>query len=224
MPHRSEPGDEGTVDQMIRVGTSGWLYRDWRGELYEPGLPQARWLERYAESFTTVEVNASFYRLPERATFERWRDGTPERFVFSLKASRYLTHLKRLLDPAQGLERFRDHATGLGAKLGPVLFQLPPGFAADPTRLEAFLAAVPAELRGAWEFRDRSWVDRRGLHDARRCRPRSRDRTPTGPADADRRHRGLVVPAVPPGADGEAGVPARHPSAVGRTDSGARGA
>jgi len=145
------------VAPMIRVGTSGWQYRDWGGVLYPEGLPQARWLERYAQCFSTVEVNSSFYRLPPRETFERWRRATPSGFVFGVKASRYLTHLKRLRDARAGLDRFLDNATGLGDKLGPVLFQLPPRFPADPSRLEAFLSWMPAAVRAAWEFRDRSW-------------------------------------------------------------------
>jgi len=142
---------------MIRVGTSGWQYRDWRGVLYPQGLPQKRWLGHYAEVFSTVEVNSSFYRLPPRETFEAWRATTPPGFVFGVKASRYLTHLKRLRDAREGLGRFWNNAAGLGDKLGPVLFQLPPRFPADPPRLEAFLSWLPAGVRTAWEFRDRSW-------------------------------------------------------------------
>jgi uncharacterized protein YecE (DUF72 family) len=144
---------------MIRVGTSGWQYRDWRGVLYDQRLPQDRWLERYAEVFDVVEVNNSFYRLPERVTFERWRARTPKRFTFVVKASRYLTHLKRLTDAEDGVKLFWNRATGLGPKLGPVLFQLPPRFPADPARLRDFLAWLPREIRAAFEFRDPSWVN-----------------------------------------------------------------
>lgn len=143
---------------MIHVGTSGWQYRDWRGVLYEEGLPQDRWLERYAQVFSVVEVNNSFYRLPERTTFERWWRRTPDGFTFVVKASRYLTHLKRLKDAEDGVKLFWERATGLGAKLGPVLFQLPPRFPADVPRLREFLSWLPAEMRPAFEFRDASWV------------------------------------------------------------------
>jgi uncharacterized protein YecE (DUF72 family) len=143
---------------MIRVGTSGWQYRDWRGVLYPEGLPQDRWLERYAESFSVVEVNNSFYRLPERSTFERWRERTPSGFVFAVKASRYLTHVRRLKDAEAGVRLFHDRALGLGAKLGPVLFQLPPRFRVDAPRLRTFLDQLPPGIRAAWEFRDPSWL------------------------------------------------------------------
>ena len=144
---------------MIHVGTSGWQYRDWRGRLYPEGLAQSRWLERYAQVFSTVEVNNSFYRLPSRGIFEKWRDGTPEGFTFVVKASRYLTHLKRLRDAEEGVRRFWESASGLGRKGGPVLFQLPPRFPADPERLAAFCSWLPRDVRAAWEFRDPSWMN-----------------------------------------------------------------
>ena len=143
---------------MIHVGTSGWQYRDWRGVLYPEGLPPARWLERYAEVFSVVEVNNSFYRLPERETFEHWKTRTPPGFTFVVKASRYLTHLKRLRDAREGVERFRERSEGLGRKLGPVLFQLPPRFPADVPRLREFLGWLPRGMAAAWEFRDPSWM------------------------------------------------------------------
>lgn len=143
---------------MIHIGTSGWQYRDWRGGLYPQELPQARWLERYAQEFSTVEVNNSFYRLPERETFERWRRSTPPGFTFVVKANRYITHLKRLRDSEEAVHRFWERAAGLGGKLGPVLFQLPPRFPVDVARLEAFCAWLPDEMRAAWEFRDPSWA------------------------------------------------------------------
>jgi len=144
---------------VIRIGTSGWQYRDWRGRLYPEGLPQSRWLDRYAQVFSTVEVNNSFYRLPPRDTFEKWRNGTPRGFTFVVKASRYLTHLKRLREAEDGVRRFWDSATGLDRKLGPVLFQLPPRFPADLERLETFCSWLPRGLRAAWEFRDPSWMN-----------------------------------------------------------------
>lgn len=143
---------------MIHVGTSGWQYRDWRGVLYEEGLPQDRWLARYAQAFSVVEVNNSFYRLPERTTFQKWRRGTPPGFTFVVKASRYLTHLKRLKDAEDGVKLFWERATALGDKLGPVLFQLPPQFPADVPRLRGFLSWLPPKIRAAFEFRDPSWL------------------------------------------------------------------
>jgi uncharacterized protein YecE (DUF72 family) len=148
----------GTVAVMIHVGTSGWQYRDWRGVLYPEGTPQDRWLEAYAETFSVVEVNNSFYRLPERSTFERWRDRTPAGFTFAVKASRYLTHVRRLREGEEGLRRLWDRAERLGSKLGPVLFQLPPRFPADVPRLREFVSRLPTTMRAAWEFRDPSWM------------------------------------------------------------------
>jgi uncharacterized protein YecE (DUF72 family) len=143
---------------MIHVGTSGWQYRDWRGTLYPDRLPLDRWLERHAEEFTVVEVNNSFYRLPELATFERWRERTPAGFTFAVKASRFLTHLKRLRDAEDGVRLLLERTAGLGDKLGPVLFQLPPRFPVDVPRLRTFLGWIPREVRCAWEFRDPSWL------------------------------------------------------------------
>ena len=104
------PGSSGTVERMIHVGTSGWQYKDWRGVLYEEGLPQDLWLERYAQVFSAVEVNNSFYRLPERATFDGWRRRTPAGSTFVVKASRYLTHIKRLRDAEVGVKLLWERA------------------------------------------------------------------------------------------------------------------
>lgn len=139
------------------VGTSGWQYADWRGVLYPPGVPQRHWLQRYCEVFGTVENNNAFYRLPSRETFELWRDGTPPGFVMAVKASRYLTHMKRLKDPEEPVARLMDAASGLGDKLGPVLLQLPPNLRADPGRLEACLRRFPGHVRLAVEPRHPSW-------------------------------------------------------------------
>ncbi|MET7392212.1 DUF72 domain-containing protein [Dactylosporangium sp. NPDC005572] len=142
---------------MIRVGTSGWQYRDWRGPFYPRDLPQRLWLEHYATAFDTVEVNNAFYRLPERSTFEAWRDRTPDDFTVTVKASRYLTHIRRLREPEEPVHRLLDRAAGLGPKLGPVLLQLPPNLKADPAALDATLAAFPREVRVAVEPRHASW-------------------------------------------------------------------
>lgn len=142
---------------MFHVGTSGWQYRDWRGRFYPRELPQRAWLEHYTTRFTTVEVNNTFYRLPEASVFRDWRDRTPAGFVVTVKASRYLTHLKRLRDPAEPLERLLGRAGSLGPRLGPVLYQLPPRFPVDIGLLRGFLSALPTNPRSAFEFRDPSW-------------------------------------------------------------------
>ncbi len=142
---------------QIRVGCSGWQYRHWRGVFYPVELPQARWLEFYAQAFDTVEINNSFYRLPEASTFRRWRERVPHGFLFAVKASRYLTHMKKLKDPDQPLDLFFSRACELGPALGPVLYQLPPRWPVDVDRLKTFLAALPATIRQAIEFRNASW-------------------------------------------------------------------
>ena len=141
----------------LRVGCSGWQYRHWAGDLYPPGLPQSRWFDHYARTFDTVEINNSFYRLPPRTTFARWRERSPARFVFAVKASRYLTHRRRLNEPHEPLRRLWDAAGGLESKLGPVLYQLPPRWRRDLDRLSAFLAALPPGRQHTVEFRDPSW-------------------------------------------------------------------
>jgi uncharacterized protein YecE (DUF72 family) len=144
----------------VRVwpGTSGWQYRDWRGSFYPADLAQARWLEHYARHFRTVEVNNSFYRLPTAATFASWAQRTPDDFVFVVKASRYLTHVKRLAEPEAAVDLLMDRARSLGPKLGPVLLQLPPTMAAAPARLDTTLARFSAHgARVAVEFRHPSW-------------------------------------------------------------------
>ncbi len=124
----------------ILVGTSGWQYRHWRGVLYPPDVPQKRWLEHYATLYATVENDGTFYRLPSRETFAGWRARTPDDFVMAIKASRFLTHIRRLRDPVEPVERLMHAAGGLGGRLGPVLLQLPPNLTADPPRLDACLA------------------------------------------------------------------------------------
>jgi uncharacterized protein YecE (DUF72 family) len=128
---------------VIWIGTSGWQYRDWRPGFYPDKLPQRAWLEFYAERFAVVEINNAFYRLPERDTFAQWRDRTPDDFEFAVKMSRYLTHIKRLKDPAEPVARFLGRAEALGPKLGPVLIQLPPTLTVDVTALEKTLDQFP---------------------------------------------------------------------------------
>lgn len=139
------------------IGTSGWIYGHWKGPFYPEGLPQSEWLEHYQEHFATAEINNSFYNLPERKTFENWRVRTADDFIFSVKANRYITHMKKLKDPEEPVGRFFSEAAGLGEKMGPVLFQLPPRWKASPERLRSFLETLPGGKRYTFEFRDESW-------------------------------------------------------------------
>lgn len=141
------------------IGTSGWHYDHWRGPFYPPALSPRHFLRFYQEKFPTVEINNSFYRLPSAATLEHWRDSAPPGFRFAVKGSRYITHLKKLLDPHQPLKTLCDRLRLLADKLGPVLFQLPPRFGFQPQRLEAFLEALPPDCRYALELRDPSWLN-----------------------------------------------------------------
>jgi uncharacterized protein YecE (DUF72 family) len=142
----------------VHIGCSGWNYKHWREVVYPKGIPASRWLEHYATLFDTVEVNATFYRLPTRSAVEGWIESTPDDFVFSLKASRYLTHVKRLRELANGIARLSDGIEPLlrTPKMGPLLWQLPENFHRDDERLAGALAALP-EWRHAIEFRHPSW-------------------------------------------------------------------
>ncbi len=154
---------------MIYVGTSGWQYDSWKKRFYPPELPKVRWLPFFAERFGTVEVNNTFYRLPKPEAFDKWRREVPDGFVVTVKASRFITHIKRLKEAGPALEMFLERARRLGERLGPVLFQLPPSFAANLPRLQEFMALVPRDIRAAWEFRHPTWDSeevRRMLHDA----------------------------------------------------------
>jgi uncharacterized protein YecE (DUF72 family) len=142
----------------VRIGTSGWQYRDWRGAFYDESVPTSRWLETYSERFITVEANGTFYRLPEQRTFEEWRMKTPPSFEFAVKASRFLTHVRRLREPKQVIDRLLERAAGLGGKLGPILVQLPPTMRCDLVRLDEALAAFPASVRVVVELRHESWL------------------------------------------------------------------
>ncbi len=142
-----------------RIGTSGYQYPHWRGILYEEGLPKKDWFARYAAVFDTVEINNTFYHLPDTHTFESWREQAPDGFLYVLKFSRYGSHLKRLRDPQDTIGLFLERASHLGSLLGPILVQLPPNWNADVERLRAFLDAAPAEHRWAVEFRDARWLN-----------------------------------------------------------------
>jgi uncharacterized protein YecE (DUF72 family) len=142
----------------VRIGCSGWSYAHWRGVVYPEGLAQRRWLEHYATLFDTVELNATFYRLPRRTTVAAWVERSPPGFVFAVKASRYLTHVRRLSDLGRGVERFYACIEPLlsSPKMGPVLWQLPETFRRDDERLAATLERVPPG-RHCFEFRHESW-------------------------------------------------------------------
>jgi uncharacterized protein YecE (DUF72 family) len=156
---------------QIRIGCSGWNYASWKGTFYPADVPATRWLRFYAGIFDTVEVNGTSYRLPEAPTFAAWREQTPASFLMAVKASRFLTHLKRLRDPEEPLARLFSRASHLGERLGPALYQLPASFHLDLARLDAFLAVVPRRLadvpggafprrtpiRHVMEFRHPSW-------------------------------------------------------------------
>ena len=139
------------------VGTSGWQYRHWRGKLYPRGLPTEAWFDRYAEAFDTVELNVTFYRQPRASVFEGWARRAPGGFLFAVKASRFLTHIRRLRQPRDSVERLMDGASRLGSHLGPILVQLPPDMPAEPGRLAETLAAFPTSVRVAVEPRHASW-------------------------------------------------------------------
>ncbi len=141
----------------VVVGTSGWQYRDWRGRFYPPRLPQRLWLEHHAAAFATNEVNNSFYRLPAREVFEQWRARTPDDYLVTVKASRFLSHVKRLREPEEPVARLMERVAGLGDKLGAVLLQLPPDLQCEVERLDACLACFPAGTRVAVEPRHPSW-------------------------------------------------------------------
>jgi uncharacterized protein YecE (DUF72 family) len=151
-----QPGTN-LMSKRLHVGTSGWHYAHWRGPFYPETLRSARMLKSYCERFRTVEINNSFYHLPAKETFRQWRIQTPADFVFAVKASRYITHMKKLKDPAQSVAKFLSHAEELGQKLGPILFQLPPHWRRDARRMAEFLQTLPKHRRYAFECRDVSW-------------------------------------------------------------------
>lgn len=138
------------------IGTSGWHYKHWKARFYPPDLPATRWLEYYARFFNSVEINNSFYRLPSETALNCWRDTTPSDFVFSLKASRFITHNKKL----KGLESFAlffNRTEAIRAKLGVILLQLPPSWRVNAERLDEFLCGLPGGMKVAFEFRNTTW-------------------------------------------------------------------
>jgi len=149
------------MNPQIFVGTSGWNYDHWREVFYPKDRPKSKWLEFYAERFGTVELNASFYRLPKPQTFENWREKTPDRFLWAVKANRYITHIKRIKDVEEPLERFFSAADCLKEKLGPILFQLPPTLSFDEAVLSRFCKTLPDNHRYTLEVRHPSWAQER---------------------------------------------------------------
>ena len=146
-------------DALIHVGTSGWSYAHWKGPFYPHALPSDQMLEYYAQHFRSVEINSSFYRLPDKKTLQHWYDNTPDDFLFTAKASRYITHMKKLKDPLKSVPAFLDCISLLKDKLGPVLFQLPPHWRFNTARLAGFLDSLDDRFRYTFEFRDHSWLN-----------------------------------------------------------------
>lgn len=143
----------------IHIGTSGWHYKHWKNFFYPENLKEADQLLFYTGIFETVEINNSFYHLPDKKTFLQWRKKVPEKFIFSVKASRYITHMKKLKDCTESLTIFLQQAKALKEKMGPVLFQLPPGWKINIERFESFLNILLPEYRYTFEFRNASWYD-----------------------------------------------------------------
>lgn len=147
--------------RTIHVGTSGWHYDHWKGPFYPSDLAKKDFLDYYSRHFHTVEINNSFYQLPKVETLAKWRETTQEGFVFSLKGSRYITHMKKLKDPDESLNSLLQTVETLGGKLGPILFQLPPRWRFNYDRFSDFLETLPQKHRYAFEFRDQSWLNER---------------------------------------------------------------
>ena len=145
----------------VHIGTSGWHYKHWVGTFYPEGTKPEQMLGYYSGAFRTVELNSTFYGLPEHATVAHWRDSTPAGFLFASKASRYITHRKKLKNAGRALEKTLAAVRILGTKMGPVLFQLPPNWGVNLERLEEFLRSMPEDVRSAFEFRDDSWFEER---------------------------------------------------------------
>jgi uncharacterized protein YecE (DUF72 family) len=143
---------------LINIGTSGWHYDHWEENFYPEATGKNKRLEYYSNHLKTVEINNTFYQLPARSTLENWRAIVPDDFIFSVKGSRYITHMKKLKDPAESSRKLFERIESLGDKLGPVLFQLPPHWRFNAERLEQFLDALPDKYKYALEFRDHSWL------------------------------------------------------------------
>jgi len=148
------------MKSKIIIGCSGWNYKDWKGKFYPKELTQKQWFGFYASRFSSVEINFTFYRLPEEKVFRNWAQQAPEHFVYAVKANRFITHLKRLRDPEQTLQKFIERSRLLGKHLGPLLFQLPPSMKKDIHRLRDFIEFLPRTgLEYVFEFRNKTWYD-----------------------------------------------------------------
>ena len=147
----------------IHIGTSGWNYEHWKGIFYPPDCPKSKWLEFYAQHYGTVELNASFYRLPKPQTFENWRARTPDNFLWAVKANKYITHIKRIRDVEEPLRRFFDSVELLKEKLGPILFQLPPSLSFNEAALSGFCRQLKGNYLYALEIRHESWAQKRAI-------------------------------------------------------------
>jgi uncharacterized protein YecE (DUF72 family) len=155
--------NKGQRSPRIHIGTSGWTYDHWSGVFYPEDCPKTKWLEFYATHYGTVELNASFYRLPKAQVFENWRNRTPGNFLWAVKANRYITHIRRIKDAEEPLERFYGSVALLKEKLGPILFQLPPSLSFDEAVLRDFCHCLKGNHRYALEVRHPSWAQEKAL-------------------------------------------------------------
>ncbi|MBN2317225.1 MAG: DUF72 domain-containing protein [Sedimentisphaerales bacterium] len=144
---------------VIRIGTSGWYYDHWKEVFYPTGLAKSKWFEHYAQHFDTVEVNNTFYHLPKEQTLQRWYEIAPKDFLYAVKANRFITHIKKLKDVSEPLERFFERVNLLKARLGPILYQLPPSLHKDLDRLVSFIQLLPKTKTAVFEFRHKSWYE-----------------------------------------------------------------
>jgi uncharacterized protein YecE (DUF72 family) len=152
------------ISPKYYIGCSGWHYEHWRGLYYPEGLAKSKWLQFYAKQFNTVELNNSFYHLPTEKAFTTWRESSPDNFIFAVKVSRYITHIKRLKNLDSAVENFLSHARFLKNKLGPLLYQLPPNMKRNDEVLEKFLSSLPQNYQHVFEFRHESWLDDSVFH------------------------------------------------------------
>ncbi|KEO72279.1 DUF72 domain-containing protein [Anditalea andensis] len=141
------------------IGTSGWHYKHWKGTFYPEGTKDAQQMEYYLQHFDTVEINNSFYKLPSTTTFEKWKEAVPDDFIFAIKGSRFITHMKKLKVQRENIEKFFNGTDRLEEKAGPILFQLPPGWKINAERLKDFLGQLPKDYRYTFEFRNDTWYD-----------------------------------------------------------------
>ncbi len=147
------------MNNKIHIGTSGWQYKEWKGQFYPESINNEKMLEKYHESFSTVEVNNSFYQLPAEDTLNNWSEQTDDDFIFAMKANRYITHMKKLNEPQEALEKMFDRFDVIDPKIGVILFQLPPNWNSDPDRLKKFCDLLSEKYRYSFEFRNDTWYN-----------------------------------------------------------------